>query len=299
LVVVGSVSVDRIRTVAGLDAVTVGGAGLYAALGGATSAAVGMVGISSDLPLVDRIEWPDRVDRAGLVRRPGGRVQFDITYDEQWRATYLVDGAEVESLIRYSDLPARYRAAAAFHLCPTGDAATQVRFARQLRERPGTASALLSATTFRGWIEASPADVHRLWRLCDVFVCNAEEACLLTESRTLADAVTAVRRAMAVASHPTVTLVTDSLFGCEVVTADRHRHVAAVPAVVRDPTGAGESFAGAFAAALLRGADVSDAARFACAVGSRTVTGLGPKALLAAPPELYNGRSTVTADGRG
>jgi sugar/nucleoside kinase (ribokinase family) len=282
-VVVGSVSVDRIRTPGCIDERTVGGAGLYAALAAAaTGAAVGMVGLLSDHRLVDDIIWPDLLEHDGLLRVPGRRLHFDIRYDKRGRATYLVDGADAEELVSFSALPERYTRVGAFHLCPTGPVLTQLRFAQRLRADPRTASATLTATTFRARIESSPTAVYRLWGLTDGFICNAEEACLLTATTRLAQAITAIGRHLATQSRSTVTFVTNGGFGCEVITVGGHWHIPARHVVVVDPTGAGEAFAGALAAARAGGAGWLDAARYAVAVASLAVTDVGPRALLAA-----------------
>jgi sugar/nucleoside kinase (ribokinase family) len=52
--------------------------------------------------------------------------------------------------------------------------------------------------------------------------------------------------------------------------------VAAPPAREVDPTGAGDTFAGTFMAALLAGADPPEAARLACQAGAAAVQVLGP-----------------------
>jgi len=282
MVVVGSVSVDRIRTPDRFEYRTVGGAGLYAALGAAaTGLPVAMVGVRSDHPLVEAITWPDHVDHRALRYVPGCGLRFDISYDQDWRATYLIDGASAEAAIIFEAMPARFTGAEVFHLCPTGSVFTQLLFANYLRTDPRTENAFVAATTFRGRITASPTAIERLWRLADVFICNAEEAVLVTCRRTLDDALTAISTQVRGRARPGVTVVTDGGSGCWVITPEVRRHVPAYPSRVVDPTGAGESFAGAFAAARLAGADWFEAARIGSAVASLVVAQVGPHALLA------------------
>jgi ribokinase len=64
------------------------------------------------------------------------------------------------------------------------------------------------------------------------------------------------------------------------------RRLAAYPPVrVVDTTGAGDAFAGAFAAALSAGAGIDDAVRFGAAAGSLTVAAAGAQGAVATTPE--------------
>jgi len=64
-----------------------------------------------------------------------------------------------------------------------------------------------------------------------------------------------------------------------------HRLAAYPPARVVDTTGAGDAFAGAFAAALADGAGVDDAVRFGAAAGSLTVAAAGAQGAVDTTPE--------------
>ena len=64
--------------------------------------------------------------------------------------------------------------------------------------------------------------------------------------------------------------------GCTLYTADEVRHIPGFSVQEVDPTGAGDCFAAGFAVASLRGAAPLQAARFANAVGARSVTAFGP-----------------------
>ena len=64
--------------------------------------------------------------------------------------------------------------------------------------------------------------------------------------------------------------------GCTLYTAGAEQHVPGLEVHEVDPTGAGDCFAAGFAVASLKGADPLQAARFANAVGARSVTAFGP-----------------------
>ena len=64
--------------------------------------------------------------------------------------------------------------------------------------------------------------------------------------------------------------------GCTLYTAGLVQYIPGLEVHEVDPTGAGDCFAAGFAVASLKGADPLQAARFANAVGARSVTAFGP-----------------------
>lgn len=64
--------------------------------------------------------------------------------------------------------------------------------------------------------------------------------------------------------------------GCVVFTDHEQMAIPAFPVNEVDPTGAGDAFAGGFVVAMLRGMSVTEAARFASAIGALAVTRQGP-----------------------
>jgi 1D-myo-inositol 3-kinase len=70
-------------------------------------------------------------------------------------------------------------------------------------------------------------------------------------------------------------LITDGARGLTLVTASSEQHIPAFPAVETDPTGAGDCFLAGFAAGLLKGLPVSEAARQGAWCGARAVEQVG------------------------
>jgi sugar/nucleoside kinase (ribokinase family) len=294
-VVVGSISCDRLRTRKSPAVATVGGAGLYAGLGASVAGArVGLVGLVSDeVPCQVMTRLRARIDDAGVLRLAGTRLHFDIAYDEHWQAHYAVDGAEAERLVNERLIPAAYRAAPAFHLCPLGVPAAQLSLAQAIRAFPG--SAVLSATVFRNRITAEPAIVEALWTETDLLVCNAEEAVLLTGRRPLPEALACIAEAVRARDRDMATCVTDGAHGAYLVTGTGVLRVPSHPACVVDPTGAGEAFAGALSAVLLSGAGPLLAMATASAVASLAVEGMGPERLLTATAKDVHARTAAVS----
>lgn len=288
LVVVGSISADRISTPQRRGVQVLGGGGLYAALAAATRTTVGLAGICSDHPLAAGRPWRALVDDAGLLTLPGRSLRFDLSYDAAGRATYRTDEAADERHMHPDQLPPSYRDAAGFHLCALGDPAAQLRYAVSLRSRPETCQSRLSAGTFLARIAANRRAVLQLLDACALFVCSAAEAAALAGVPELEAALTWLSGVVVTPERAVV--VTDAAAGCHVVTAGVVHRMPAYPSQAVDPTGAGEAFAGAFAACLVEGDGFLTAAGYACAVASLTVEGFGPAALLDIDPQSLAAR---------
>ena len=108
-------------------------------------------------------------------------------------------------------------------------------------------------------------------RLADVFVPNEDELLRLTGTDAIGPAVSAA------SAWGTPLVVKRGAAGALVCSPDGVTEVAdgIRPVTVRDRTGAGDAFAGAMIAALLRGAPLADAVVAANAAGSEAVARLG------------------------
>jgi len=104
----------------------------------------------------------------------------------------------------------------------------------------------------------------------DLLFPNTEEACHLAGLEDVAAAAARLRELGAGS-----VIVKLGAAGCEVFTAEGRLHVPAFQVEPRDTTGAGDCFVGAFLAALHRGRDWREAARFANAVAALSVERLG------------------------
>ncbi|KAA2237197.1 ribokinase [Salinarimonas soli] len=120
------------------------------------------------------------------------------------------------------------------------------------------------------------------WCLCDVVTPNESEAAALT-GIPVTDAASARAAGEALLARgvgcAVVTLGAEGVLVCEAGAATMIPAVRAGPVV--DTTGAGDAFAGAFAAALAEGRPTLEAARFGCAVAGLAVT--RPGAALSVP----------------
>ncbi|WP_373315181.1 carbohydrate kinase family protein [Streptomyces lanatus] len=104
----------------------------------------------------------------------------------------------------------------------------------------------------------------------DVLLPSRDEACLLTGLPDVEDAAAKLSR------HVPLVVAKQGSAGALVARAGAvSTHVPAVPATLRDTTGAGDAFTGAFLAALLYGAGPEEAARAGCRAGASAVERVG------------------------
>lgn len=113
-----------------------------------------------------------------------------------------------------------------------------------------------------------------VFEAADVILPSGAEAEVLTG---VSDPIQACRKLLGRAE---VVLLKRGAAGCTLLTqaslGGLERSFPGLPVPETDPTGAGDSFAAGFAVATLNGLDLPDAARFANAVGARSVTAFGP-----------------------
>lgn len=106
---------------------------------------------------------------------------------------------------------------------------------------------------------------------CDVLLPSGGEAMMLTGDTDEEKAC----RHLVERGIPIVVLKRGAR-GCVVFTDHEQMAIPAFPVTEVDPTGAGDAFAGGFVVAMLRGMSVTEAARFASAIGALSVTRQGP-----------------------
>jgi sugar/nucleoside kinase (ribokinase family) len=116
----------------------------------------------------------------------------------------------------------------------------------------------------------------------DVLLPSRDEACLLAGRSDAEEAALALSR-----RFPLVVLKRGARGALVAASGAVLGRVRALPATVRDTTGAGDAFTGAFLAALLTGADPSAAAREGCRAGALAVGEIGGR-----PPD--DGRAGCT-----
>ena len=286
LAVVGALALDEIETPKGSARDLLGGSCSYVAVAAALLAPVEVISIvGDDLPATALDPLRERgVGLRSVRREAGATFRWGCRYHDDWETRdtlYTRTGV-------FSQYPIDVQGAArgATHLLLTAGQTDQNRRALDAcRER---------TLTMLDSIEREVGDEREtllgMLPQVDILTLNAYETGILSGEPS-ADAVEQHR---VLAAHgASALLCKQGAAGVGIHAPDGSEHVPAVPRIkVVDPTGAGDSFGGAALSALARGATLSDAARWGCAVASFTVQDFGLTGLLLASLESVRERAS-------
>ena len=239
LLVVGSVAFDAIETPFGKTERTIGGAATYFSLAAALFSPVRLVGVvGEDFGASDEAVFRGRkIDLAGLERAAGesffwaGRYSSDLRSRETLRTDLNVFAAFDPKL------PEAYRDSS-FVFLGNIDPKLQRNVLMQMRRRPK----LVALDTMNYWIFGARAELVKTLKLIDALLINDEEACQLAAETNLLLAARKVLR-----MGPKALVIKRGEYGSMMFHGNSILAVPAYPLEeVRDPTGAGDSFAGGF-----------------------------------------------------
>ncbi|OGR85460.1 MAG: hypothetical protein A3J74_09930 [Elusimicrobia bacterium RIFCSPHIGHO2_02_FULL_57_9] len=250
ILVVGSVALDSVKTLEGESNEALGGSAVYFSLSARQFSRVSLVGVvGRDFPKAFREALSSRgIDLSGFKEMPGktfrwvGRFGKDIS-DPKTLATHLNV---------FKDFRPNLSAAHSRHpvvFLGNIDPELQSEVLAQMR-----APAIVACDTMNYWISSKPAALKELLSRVNIFFGNEEEAKKLTRQ-------TNVLRAANIISEwgPSVVVIKKGEHGA-VLRAGRKFYVfPAFPLeTVKDPTGAGDSFAGGFMGYLTAAGDFAD-----------------------------------------
>lgn len=244
--IVGSVAIDRVETPLARSGRILGGAASYAAIASSYFAPTRLVAaVGGDFPpaFLRRLK-KHRIDLAGLQIDPAAKTFFWAgRYHEHFAGRDTVE-IQLNVFERFSPmLPDEYRDSAVVMLgaiTPSLQHHVIDQFEAAGR-RP-----YIVADTFDLWIHTTRQDLLRLLKRIDLFVINEDESLLLTGARDLVVASQALRKL-----GPRTVVIKKGGHGSALFHADGYFAIPAYP--VRrfvDPTGAGDSYAGAMAGYL-------------------------------------------------
>jgi sugar/nucleoside kinase (ribokinase family) len=245
ILVVGSVAIDTVETPFARAESVQGGAASYFSLSGALYDPVNLVAVvGDDFPPRFRDNLQSRrVDLRGLQVVPGATFRWGGRYhlDMNTRDTLFTE-LGVYAGFR-PDIPAAYRRSEVVFLAniqPT----LQLDVLRQTE-----GSQLIALDTMNLWIETARDALDDVIRRVDVLLIAEEEARQIAGTTSLRAAVSAI-----LALGPKMLVIKQGSYGALLFGADGHFFAApAYPLEdVRDPTGAGDAFAGGFLGYLAR-----------------------------------------------
>ena len=249
---VGSVAFDSIRTPSGEVSRVVGGAATFFSVAASFFTDVRLVAVVGE-DFGERhmqVFGGRRIDLEGLQRVPGETFR--------WRGEYGIDPNSRETVYThlnvFSDfrphVPRRFRTSPIVFLANIHPA-LQLEVLDQV-ESP----AFVALDTMNYWIDGTPAALRAVLARVHAVVINDEEARQLSGEVNLAKAARAIRR-----MGPARVIIKRGEHGVLMTRDDGFFAAPGLPLEdVRDPTGAGDTFAGGFVGHLAAAGDLSDAA---------------------------------------
>jgi sugar/nucleoside kinase (ribokinase family) len=238
LVVVGSVGLDTVETAMSRWTERLGGSVSYACAAARLFAKTGMVGVvGTDFPATYRNLYRRiGIDIAGLQVAEGRTFRWSGVYEaDMINRRTLSTELNVFAEFR-PDLPASYTKAP-FVLLGNIAPALQMHVLRQMRH-----ARFVLADTMDLWIRTAGADLKKVIRRVDMLALNDSEARLLTGESNLKAAGRRILR-----MGPRYVVIKKGEHGALLMGEGGLAVFPAYPVdMVRDPTGAGDAFAGAF-----------------------------------------------------
>ncbi len=238
IVVVGSVALDSVRTLWGESTEALGGSAVFFSLAARHFSRVSIVGVvGRDFPQAHRRMLAQKgIDLSGLKAIPGktfrwvGKFGKDLS-DAKTLATHLNVFARFKP--KLTALQRKSRVVFLANIDP--DLQTSV---LDQMEKPS----LVACDTMNYWIRSKPEALRRILARVHVFFVNEEEAKILSRQPT-------ALQAACVISHwgPSVVVIKRGEHGALMKAGGRFYPFPAYPVEsVKDPTGAGDTFAGGF-----------------------------------------------------
>ncbi len=251
LLVVGSVAFDSVQTPSGHADEILGGAATYFSVAASLFTPVKVVAVVGE----DfgerhmRIFTERSIDTEGLKRARGKTFR--------WRGAYAGDMNEAQTLETQLNvfeqfspkIPANYLNCEYVFLANI-DPALQLHVRKQL---PG--ARLVGCDSMDYWIQGKREDLKRTLASVDVLVVNDAEARMLSGHHNLRRAAAAIGEL-----GPRIVVIKRGEYGAALFADDSSFFTPGYPLdEVRDPTGAGDSFAGGFMGHLARTGDTAEA----------------------------------------
>lgn len=240
LLVTGSIGIDTVTTPVGKSENCIGGSAVYFSMAASFFSPVRFVGVvGDDCPFdLAKVFSGRSVDLSGLEVRSGSKTF-------RWKGSYqgdmsqaLTDGMQLNVLAeRPPIVPEHFRDSEFVFLANTHPT-LQMQLLEQLRNPK-----FVVADTMNCWIDSHTEELKKLLQRIDGIILNDGEAKRLTKSENLATAAQEI-----IKMGPKVVVIKKGANGSISLDKDGNWFMlGGYPAVnLKDPTGAGDSFAGAF-----------------------------------------------------
>ncbi len=238
LLVTGSIGIDTIRTPHGSSENCIGGSAIYFAMAASFFSHVRFIGVvGADCPFdIPKVFAGRDVDLRGLeVRSKSKTFRWAGTYKETMDDR-VTDAIELNVLAEQPPVVPTIFADSRFIFLANTAPRLQIQLLKQVE-----APVFVAADTMDIWITDHLADLRELLTEVHCLIINADEAKLLARQFNLVRAAEQI-----LTMGPSIVIVKKGESGSLMCLADGSKFVLpAYPATeVRDPTGAGDSFAG-------------------------------------------------------
>ncbi len=261
VLIVGSVAYDSVKTPFGETNEVLGGAASYASVAASFFAPVRLVGVVGEDFSEDHVKRLGQrdIDLTGLQRARGKTFRWKGYYEYDFNQAHTTaTDLNVFETFR-PELPANYRESPYVFLANI-DPALQLSVLDQVR-RPK----LVICDTMNYWIESAREKLLEVLARCDIALMNEAEARELCKEGNLIAASRAVLNL-----GPGVVIIKKGEHGAIMRSRDSYFSAPGYPLEeIRDPTGAGDTFAGGLVGYLARcGETTEEALRRAIIAGS-------------------------------
>ena len=293
ILVVGSVALDAVRTPTESADEILGGAASYFCLSASLFAPVRLVAVvGEDFPAEHKRLLESRnIDLSGLQVRPGKTFRWTARYT----GVRLEDRETLDTQLNvfadfHPTLPAGYRDSKVVFL-----ANVQPELQLEVLEQVPDAE-FIACDTMKLWLDTARPGLDRLFRRVDCVLMNDEEAVQFSGERFLPSAARAV-----LSYGPRAVIIKRGENGSLLFTKDRVFLAPAHPLeTVRDPTGAGDAFAGGLMGAIARSGDGQEVLRrgmlYGSVLGSLAVEDFSVRRIVKADLGEIEGRLSTLVD---
>jgi sugar/nucleoside kinase (ribokinase family) len=265
VLVTGSIGIDTVTTPLGKSENCLGGSAVYFSMAASFFSPVRFVGVvGDDCPFdLTKVFAGRDIDLSGLEVRPGSKTF-------RWKGSYqgdmsqaLTDALQLNVLAeRPPIVPEHFRDSEYVFLANTHPS-LQMQLLDQLKKPK-----FIVADTMNCWIDGQPDELRKLMQRINVMVLNEGEAKMLTKCDNLALAAQEL-----IKMGPKAVIIKKGSNGSITLDSDgRWFTLGAYPTVhLKDPTGAGDAFAGALMG-YLASTDHTDMKHLKTAIAYGTVT---------------------------
>ncbi len=278
LLVTGSIGIDTVKTPFGVSKDCLGGSAVYFSMAASFFTPVRFMGVvGADCPFsLKKVFKGRKVDLTGLeVREKSKTFRWAGSYQGLMNEA-RTDAVELNVLAESPpEMPEKFRDSKFVFLANTAPI-LQIRLLDQLKKPK-----FVAADTMNMWINNNPADLKRLLKKIDCIILNDGEARMLARDDNLIRAAAKI-----IKLGPSIAVIKKGEAGSIIRNAKGQMFIlSAHPAeIVKDPTGAGDSFAGGFMGYLAsRGktdfASLKKAVAYGTVVASFTISDFSLKGL--------------------